>query len=735
MNPMRCILGLVFIFYLSLSSLLEASDPYRCPVITRQQLTDACWGKDKQAITKGMTIYGIKCPWFGLGKKLSLIRERGVDKIYEGNLVGENTPQGLSVTHPICAYKIHSLGRETIVNIAIDDSSYKRGELQGSELAPSELMEGLSPEMKPILPYDPSKGPWNTNQITPLALKAVDRSFIEQTGGGIKRAIGTGKLLLLVRQQYVYGYDIQRLSQEDRARLADLLLIKYLGGPSSEKAKKYQQTGELSVDDLANLYETLKKDILNKRLWTITPDTWNSQGKPLEEQFQKEEAIFLNTLFPDPSVASKITMTNEEHTLEIKKIAFLKRLFVALAWLKYTPLKNGNPETLKAWSFPLASALGRGGRILFVSPNEGIKSLFDYLFNGRESTTQTEDSSPKIYNRRSLASHGLSKKDGYVIELSLKGLKGAPQNISAGIQGYHLAVNIPLGGIGFPQIDGALIGPGGTSIDPVTGRTLPKRQHGHLYINYNSKMGAFLIGLESSAPGFKNMFGDTHTVNGAFGSFQFDQAVTGGDKWATLEKNFEIEVPNTYGGKRLVISSSEFALLKKYCREIFKLPYQQQRDFFKDLLSSTGPEALELLRVFYATLSIPGVPNVEDILDDSSPSGLNLNKVHNRQIAMRQKGYADDISTKIVLLQGQLSQEKKIRMNKQELEKELSQISLTDDVNRTQIQEKIKDLDQKMSTLEKITANVTDEIKEILGLTDLQIQSIPDYDSYKNRQN
>lgn len=722
-----CVWSLTYTLFLA-PMYATSSSSYRCPVITRTQLTEACWGKTKRSMTKGMSIYGVKCPGLGLGKKLSIRRNQDVDKIYQGTFLRENTPEGLSRIDPVCAYPIHQLGRQVDVQIAIVDSSYKKSvssqEPQGQDS--SELMEGLDERMRPFLPYDSSSGSFNTNQITPLALEGTDREFVEQTGGGIKRAIGTGKLLLLVRQQYVYGYDIQRLSQQDREKFADQLFIKFFGGSQSSIIQNYQRTGEIAVDDLETLYETVKRDIFDKYDWNITPETWNNREKPLDVQFKEEIKVFLNTLFPSPENVAKIKLTPEEKNEEIRKLDFLKRLFITLAWLEYTPTENG--EDLQPWPFTLASSLGRGGRVLVVSPDKNIQPTFNYLMNGDSPSSSKQK---PIYEQRSLASHGIGvTKEGFVIETKLKGLTGLPQNISSGLKGYHLGINIPVGGLGSPQIDKALVGMDGFSINPVTGQLIPKRQHGHVYINYNPNLGAFLIGIELSAPGYTNMFGGAHTVKGGFGTAAEETSLTGGDKWPVIKTYQEHPAPHGYGGKRITITTSIFNLIKRYYRAIEGLSYEDQRLFFKKFLPMNAQEAQRFLRVFYATLSIPGVPDVDDILDPKSPNGLNLEMVHRRQILMRDRGYADDISTKIVLLQTQLSGEEKLKAQRQQLEKERLQPSLSQ-ARTSQLTIEIQNIDQKLAKSLQIKTGVIKNIQEILALTDQQIQAIPGYENVK----
>ena len=733
----------------------SSAPPYKCPSITREQMTQACWSKQKRSQVDGLSLYGVKCPGFGTGKKFSLKKGRGRGKLYAGTYSGERTAKGLSRVDPICAYTFHQLRTRRTAQIAVVDPSYRKGGAPSMEQKPivMEGMEGLDKTLQPILPYDSSSGFLNTNQITPVALEATDRQFIEQTRGDPRRAIGTGKLLLLVRQQYVHNYNIQQLNQKDRDILGEKLLIKFFGGSTSPIIQSYQQTHKISIDNLEKLYETVKKDIFNKLNWTVTSESWNNKAKPLDAQFKEEIKLFFNTLFPDAQKASQIQATSQEKILELKKIEFLKRLFIALPWTKYAPTENASPEELKDWPFSLASLLGRGGRVLVVASDKNISPVFEFLMEGEAPlTSPSSPSSPKIYFKRTLASHGIStrKSDGYVIETKLKGLKGMPKNLGAGIQGRHLGINIPMGGLGSPQVDGMLVGMGGSSIHPTTGRTVEKRQHGHIYIHHKPTAGAFLVGIEPSAYGFHTMFGAKHTVQGGFGSSAEEISLTGASKWPLIQSYKGHPSPHGYGGKRLTITPDIFKKIKLYSETILKFSSEKQKEIFKKLLSLSGLEAQQFLAKSYSTVSIRGVPEVQELMDATSPHGLNLANVHERQTLVRQKGYGNDISTKIVLLQGQLSKEKALAANRQKhlndydrLYAEWENIQARQPEGyMQQMNQRVEDMHKAVNDIKRIDAqlegfliirkDLMTELKETLGLTESQIKAIPDLDTYKH---
>lgn len=115
--------------------------------------------------------------------------------------------------------------------------------------------------MRPILPYETYAGPFATNSVTPLALDAVDRAFIEQTADR-RRVVGTVKLLLLIREQLKTGKSVQ-IAAPDREKLADKIMKDYLKF-AQEELRQYTVSGTIPDDKLAFMVKEIKSEIFAK---------------------------------------------------------------------------------------------------------------------------------------------------------------------------------------------------------------------------------------------------------------------------------------------------------------------------------------------------------------------------------------------------------------------------------------------------------------------------------------
>lgn len=122
--------------------------------------------------------------------------------------------------------------------------------------------------MRPILPYETKhSGVLGTNHVSTIALEGVDADFIKQTADR-RRAVGTAKVLMLVREQLVTGKNVQ-LPEKDRLKLADQLMRRFLKLAPAD-LKQYEETGIISDQLLALLMREVKSEIrteLRKSKW------------------------------------------------------------------------------------------------------------------------------------------------------------------------------------------------------------------------------------------------------------------------------------------------------------------------------------------------------------------------------------------------------------------------------------------------------------------------------------
>jgi hypothetical protein len=115
--------------------------------------------------------------------------------------------------------------------------------------------------IRPILPYEQHyKGAYNTNHISLLALDGLDENFILQTSDR-RRALGTAKTVLLVRDQVVHGNNVQ-LREAQRINYAEDLLQNFFKYAPAV-ILQYKITGTIPDNELLLLFTELKKDIIS----------------------------------------------------------------------------------------------------------------------------------------------------------------------------------------------------------------------------------------------------------------------------------------------------------------------------------------------------------------------------------------------------------------------------------------------------------------------------------------
>ncbi len=316
--------------------------------------------------------------------------------------------------------------------------------------------------------------------------------------------------------------------------------------------------------------------------WTRTDNL------PVEIQFQKDQEIILNTMFPNEENLKPImAKLSPNDSIEVEaKNQLLKKLIllISFAELAYSTQDN-NYKNLIPWPFPIASVLCHGQRTIFRFEGD-INVPLEYLGGGK---------GLPAFKERIAASHDVDlDKEGNPIEVKLKGLLGSAENITAGLSGNHLGSSIPLGGIGNINNQGFMIGPDGYSLDK-SQNIIPKTQHGHIYFRkdqFNNKFGTLLFGMENSGPGKENMWGAKHTAASASADQTKGISPCGGKKWGAMG------IPNApaeYGGKQFHLSPNSLKEISQRIDKILKLTPDKQKEIFEKVLMMNAVEAKNYL--------------------------------------------------------------------------------------------------------------------------------------------
>jgi len=394
-----------------------------------------------------------------------------------------------------------------------------------------------------------------------------------------------------------------------------------------------------------------------QRLWRTAWKEAHLTNKPallaaMTTDLKRDVILFYQTLFSNniPRIRGRTTdlaISPEDLQLMDQKVVFLKRLVLCLAWCGLYSCCEDNGDDLRFWTFPLASALCHGGRILICLEGVSCQQLMNALILGVDADWSWEEKGPPqcIYVRRT-ATHAL--RIGRKMEVHERRGK-----MLASVFGNHLGMDIPVGGFGnsAPCIgeEKLFIGPAGVPYriekdnrySPVF---LNQAQHGHLYmfwedfsrkVNSNSAeedenssvageepmeagversstsslrhpSGALLIGIEASAPQKMSLFGDWHGVHAR----SKGQSAFGKRKWRDYRACGE--VPASLGGMRVNINSGTFTSLQRLLSLVkLSLPSQprrnekeekEEKELFQQLLQATGPEARDLLEARFKIL-------------------------------------------------------------------------------------------------------------------------------------
>lgn len=230
---------------------------------------------------------------------------------------------------------------------------------------------------------------------------------------------------------------------------------------------------------------------------------WGSAGTgecsiaSMTEDMKHDIILVYQTMFCQnlKSAPYKPRMTAEEDKMHDIKVLFLKRLFVCFAVCKVMCCVEENGTTWRNWEFPLASCLCHGSRVLMRLDGVKWNEFLNFLLFGdvTHSHNWEKGAPPPLYARRA-ASHdiGLQHRTSRLFERKLTA-KHLRRNLTSGVQGHHLGMDIPIGGLGNPTPQArsgpASVGPSGVPFKRInaTGgrpRYLKEFQHGHVYIRW-----------------------------------------------------------------------------------------------------------------------------------------------------------------------------------------------------------------------------------------------------------
>lgn len=137
------------------------------------------------------------------------------------------------------------------------------------------------------------------------------------------------------------------------------------------------------------------------------------------------------------------------------RIMFLKRLMLCFATCGVYYSETGNTEQLgDLWPYPLASVLGHGSRVLIRLEDVDSKEFLNFLLSGNPHVWDWKSGIPPPLKRRIAATHSVELTDtGQVVEKKLRATSATDtvQNLSDGIRGKHMGLDLPIGGPGNPS--------------------------------------------------------------------------------------------------------------------------------------------------------------------------------------------------------------------------------------------------------------------------------------------
>lgn len=134
------------------------------------------------------------------------------------------------------------------------------------------------------------------------------------------------------------------------------------------------------------------------------------------------------------------------------RIMFLKRLLVCYALCGVYYSEAGNAEQLgDPWPYPIASVLGHGSRVLIRLEDVDSSEFLNYLLTGDPHIVDWKDHKPPMpIQRRIAATHSVELTEtGTIVEKKLRVTNVA--DAVRCINGNHMGLNLPIGGVGNPS--------------------------------------------------------------------------------------------------------------------------------------------------------------------------------------------------------------------------------------------------------------------------------------------
>eukprot|EP00435_Cladocopium_sp_Y103_P019647 s1740_g4.t1 len=134
------------------------------------------------------------------------------------------------------------------------------------------------------------------------------------------------------------------------------------------------------------------------------------------------------------------------------RIMFLKRLLVCYALCGVYYSEAGNAEQLgDPWPYPIASVLGHGSRVLIRLEDVDSSEFLNYLLTGDPHIVDWKDHRPPMpIQRRIAATHSVELTEtGQIVEKKLRVTNVA--DAVRCINGNHMGLNLPIGGVGNPS--------------------------------------------------------------------------------------------------------------------------------------------------------------------------------------------------------------------------------------------------------------------------------------------
>lgn len=290
----------------------------------------------------------------------------------------------------------------------------------------------------------------------------------------------------------------------------------------------------------------------------ITKDMWH-QKRTLQESIDWDVKLWEGAIFPvDPGTAIK-------KQAEIRQI--LIRLFSLVNKAGVKIRTSEDSTEWKAFAYPTATLLSRGGRVMVVvkkSAGLDLRAITNWIATGKATGQKQLENKVAGLKHRLASTHDISFEKDIPTEVKLDWKKANLHN--------NYAMNIALGGYGSEGADGSAIQANG--------------RFGHVLfvISDAPKSGkvwqtGFQVGVEHSEPAFfntpfppKSHLGTTHSSTGG----SEEMSITNDAKWVNFKEIHneadETTIPGKYDCMRIEIETKkQFETAKTHAETILKI--------------------------------------------------------------------------------------------------------------------------------------------------------------------